>query len=466
MVTTTNNYVKFLTGELPNLTKQNCPIKPGNIYFAIDQEKKYGYLVYDVDKNTRLTMSTRAEIATRFENPTTLTIGKTSKELQGTKIGADGQPILEKISFSFAEMGADVKGGWENGTDKGPVLKLAVNNDAESNIGTLEGLTLDIPAASATQSGIITTGAQSLAGQKTFNNKVTIDLTKGSDINGLLLKTPAVTTTVQEVISATSRDSKCQYKLSFDASKVKTHIESKTGSISYELKSGANQYTFDIKPTKALTIDISDWNRASKTATSIKIPYIEQDKCATSWVTNWRPLFYSSNGDLFTFTSTTEHPTIGGPTIPMYLNSGGILTACNQYAGGTAVSLNGQNLFGKKANFYAPTSAGSSGKIVAWINGEPSWQNSEDLNLTATKLKVDDVGSATQPIYFKDGVPKAMTFQVLTGKPTWSTGFTTLSLNSKSYAAVDCAGCIFVDTTSNIVYISNGKTWEGMNTYQ
>ena len=280
MATTTNNYVKFLTGELPNLTKQNCPIQPGNIYFAIDKQKNYGYLVYDVDENTRLTMSTRAEIATRFENPTTLTIGKTSKELQGTKIGADGQPILEKISFSFAEMGADVKGGWENGTDKGPVLKLAVNNDAESNIGTLEGLTLDIPAASATQSGILTTGAQSLAGQKTFNNKVTIDLTKGSDTNGLLLKTPAVTTTAQEVISATSSDSKCQYKLSFNTSNVKTHIESKTGPVSYELKSGENQYTFDIKPTKALTIDVSKWNSA--TAKSIKIPYIEDNECVAS----------------------------------------------------------------------------------------------------------------------------------------------------------------------------------------
>lgn len=278
MATTTNNYVKFLTGELPNLAKQD--IKPGNIYFAIDQEKKYGYLVYDVDGKTRLTMSTRAEIATRFENPTTLTIGKTSKELQGTKIGADGKPELEKISFSFAEMGADVKGGWENGTDKGPVLKLAVNNDKEeSNIEALTGLTLDIPAASATQSGIITTVAQNFAGQKTFNNEVTIDLTKGSDTNGLLLKTPAVTTTAQEVISATSSDSKYQHKIYFDTSKVKTHIESQ-GSITYELKSTKGQYTFDITPTKTLAVDVSKWNSA--TGSTIKVPYIEDDKCEES----------------------------------------------------------------------------------------------------------------------------------------------------------------------------------------
>lgn len=460
MTTTTNNYVKFLTGELPNLTKKNCPIKPGNIYFAIDPKKKYGYLVYDVDNETRLTMSTRAEIATRFENPTTLTIGKTSKELQGTKIGADGQPILEEISFSFAEMGADVKGGWQNGTDKGPVLKLAVNNDAESNIGTLEGLTLDIPVARATQSGIITTGAQSLAGQKTFNNKVTIDLTKGSDTNGLLLKTPAVTTTAQEVISATSSDSKYQHKIYFDTSKVKTHIESQ-GSITYEFKSTKGQYTFDITPTKTLAVDVSKWNSA--TGSTIKVPYIEDDKCEESTSSQWKPLFYKDGGLI-----TSSSNSMGDIDIPLFIDNGKLET-CYRFAGGTQVILNGFYKMGSNAYIYAPTSSGRDGQIVTWTggeDGEPIWQSSENLNLTATKLKVDDAGSATQPIYFKDGVPVGMTFQVLTGKPTWSTGFTTLSLNSKSYTAVDCPGCIFVDTTSNIVYISNGKTWEGMNTYQ
>lgn len=458
MATTTNNYVKFLTGELPNLTKR--PINAGNVYFAIDQEKKYGYLVYDVDGTTRLTMSTRAEIATRFENPTTLTIGNASRELQGATIGTDGKPKKETISFSFKDIGADVKGGWENGTTEGPVLKLAVNNDAESNIVALDPLKLAIPAASATQSGIITTGAQSLAGQKTFNNKVTIDLTNSSETNGLFLKTPTIST-IQEVISATSNDSKCQYKLSFNTSSVKTHIESKTGSVSYELKSGTNQYTFDIKPTKNLSIDISKWDSA--TAASIKIPYIEDDKCEESISSQWKPLFYKDGGLI-----TSSSNSMGGIDTPLFIRNGELKVGY-RFAGGTQVILNGFYKMGSTAHIYAPTSDGTDGQIVTWTGGDdgkPIWQSSEKLNLTATKLKADDAGSETQPIYFKDGVPKAMTFQVLTGKPTWSTGFTTLSLNSKSYAAVDCAGCIFVDTTSNIVYISNGKTWEGMNTYQ
>lgn len=457
MATTTNNYVKFLTGELTNLTKRQ--IQPGNVYFAIDQQKNYGYLVYDVDKNTRLTMSTRAEIATRFETPTTLTIGNASRELQGAKIGTDGKPSKETISFSFEQMGAQVKGGWINGTTEGPVLSLAVNS-SESNIEALDALKLDIPAASATQSGIITTGVQSLAGQKTFNNKVTIDLTKGSDTNGLLLKTPAVTTTAQEVISATSSDSKYQHKIYFDTSKVKTHIESQ-GSITYEFKSTKGQYTFDITPTKTLAVDVSKWNSA--TGSTIKVPYIEDDKCEESTSSQWKPLFYKDGGLI-----TSSSNSMGAIDIPLFIRNGELKVGY-RFAGGTQVILNGFYKMGSNAYIYAPTSHGIDGQIVTWTggnDGKPIWQSSENLNLTATKLKVDDAGSATQPIYFKDGVPKAMTFQVLTGKPTWSTGFTTLSLNSKSYAAVDCAGCIFVDTTSNIVYISNGKTWEGMNTYQ
>lgn len=456
MGTTTNNYVKFLTGELPNLAKQD--IKPGNIYFAIDQEKKYGYLVYDVDGKTRLTMSTRAEIATRFENPTTLTIGNASRELQGATIGTDGKPKKETISFSFKDIGADVKGGWENGTTEGPVLKLAVNNDAKSNIVALDPLKLAIPAASATQSGIITTGAQSLAGQKTFNNQVTIDLTKGSDVEGLSLQTPAVTR-IQEVISATSSDTKYQHKLYFDTSEVRTHIKSPS-TISYKLESSKGKYDLSFWPRKNLVINTLKWDNA--TNNSIIIPYIEEgNQCAASTSLAWKPLFYSDNGDLITSDST-----VGGTTAPVYLNEG-TLTACKKFAGGTAVFLNDEDLSGDYAQIYAPTvSALDFDQIVVWGKGGPTWKSSEDLSLTATKLKVDDAGSATQPIYFKDGIPVAMTFQVLTGKPTWATGFTSLSLNDKAYAAANCPGCIFVDTTSNIVYISNGKTWEGMNTYQ
>lgn len=76
-----------------------------------------------------------------------------------------------------------------------------------------------------------------------------------------------------------------------------------------------------------------------------------------------------------------------------------------------------------------------------------------------------NAGSATQPIYFADGgVPTPCSFQILSGDPIWSSSYKVLGLkqgtsNSDevlSYAASDCLGCIFIDTTRNIVYISNG----------
>lgn len=38
---------------------------------------------------------------------------------------------------------------------------------------------------------------------------------------------------------------------------------------------------------------------------------------------------------------------------------------CNMYAGGTAVTLNGNDLSQKDATIYAPTARGADGKIVA-----------------------------------------------------------------------------------------------------
>ena len=37
--------VRFLSGGIGNLDKQ--PITPGNIYFALSDDKTYGYIVYD-----------------------------------------------------------------------------------------------------------------------------------------------------------------------------------------------------------------------------------------------------------------------------------------------------------------------------------------------------------------------------------------------------------------------------------
>ena len=66
--------------------------------------------------------------------------------------------------------------------------------------------------------------------------------------------------------------------------------------------------------------------------------------------------------------------TIGnGTDTPIYLN-GGMLASCNLYAGGTQVTLNGENLGSDEASFYAPTGAGNSGEILKSSGtGAPEW---------------------------------------------------------------------------------------------
>lgn len=55
---------------------------------------------------------------------------------------------------------------WANGTTAGPTATLVLGGKT-TNVGA-------VPSASTSQSGIVTTGAQSFAGVKTFTNKIVL----------------------------------------------------------------------------------------------------------------------------------------------------------------------------------------------------------------------------------------------------------------------------------------------------
>lgn len=79
--------IRFLTGSLENLKAKNAdgtpkiPIVAGTVYFAISEDKDYGYLVYDVTDTERVVMNTKSEEAQKLTH--TLTIGETI--FDGTK---------------------------------------------------------------------------------------------------------------------------------------------------------------------------------------------------------------------------------------------------------------------------------------------------------------------------------------------------------------------------------------------
>ena len=83
--------------------------------------------------------------------------------------------------------------------------------------------------------------------------------------------------------------------------------------------------------------------------------------------------------------------TVGSATKPIYLNNG-TATECNNYAGGTAVTLNGSSKAASTASFYAPTSKGTNNKIlISNLGGVPIWSNWTKAGF----LKTDNTGAVS-----------------------------------------------------------------------
>lgn len=93
--------------------------------------------------------------------------------------------------------------------------------------------------------------------------------------------------------------------------------------------------------------------------------------------------------------------TKGSTTKPIYLDQG-VAKVCNDYAGGTAVTLNGTSKYATTASFYAPTEAGTKGQIlVSNGSGAPVWTTSPyatAVNMTAgiySAVQVNSQGIVT-----------------------------------------------------------------------
>ena len=83
---------------------------------------------------------------------------------------------------------------------------------------------------------------------------------------------------------------------------------------------------------------------------------------------------YTNHAFVYTPVEVTL-PSTGNATTPIYINASGVPTACNAYAGGTAVTLNGTSKAGSTASIYAPTNGGTSGyEMISGGNGAPLWK--------------------------------------------------------------------------------------------
>lgn len=129
----------------------------GQMIFVTDTGKMY----IDVTDDSRVLLNagtadsaTTASGADKLNIARTLTVGSTGKSFDGTSA----------VSWSHSEIGATVSNAWIAGTSAGPKIATTVNG--------VTGTAVAIPSASASASGVVTTGAQTFAGTKTFSSTI------------------------------------------------------------------------------------------------------------------------------------------------------------------------------------------------------------------------------------------------------------------------------------------------------
>ena len=375
---------------------------------------------------------------------------------------------------------------WKNGTVSGPTL---VFTEYDQN-GYLRAFSSSaIPAASSTQSGVVTTKAQTFAGPKTFvkSGKVGGIIVKGTSLdvqndNGVstLFASGGPSGIVEvlnlqwrqlyggqwvdENISPTqiahfdSMGNLCWVSpanlvavgistgagLTQEANIIK-HINSITagtiaGSSSTGLSFGS---TINIP---SITYD-NTGHILSVATTSVKLPTISAASATTSTAAALvTGMALSAAGKLTTTTftgnlggedtfvyfnegvPTAASTTIGSKTKPVYISSGKI-TAGTTYAGGTEVTLNGSSKSGSTASFYAPTAAGTAAnQLLVWDaeNSVPVWKAQSELDGFLTSVAFGASGDAGRTLTLTLANGTEMTATI----PSTIGGFSTIASNS------------------------------------
>ena len=159
----------FKSGSKSSITTQT-PLTPsykaGTVYFAVDNTDN-GFIYFDYD-NKRIPMT---EVASKDSANNTIvnfyihSISSSNNTL--TYKNGNGDQL------GTANIINSISNAWTGGTTAGPTLKTTVNGVSSTAVA--------IPSASASASGVVTTGAQTFAGSKTFSSKIIGDLQGNAD---------------------------------------------------------------------------------------------------------------------------------------------------------------------------------------------------------------------------------------------------------------------------------------------
>lgn len=400
-------------------------------------------------------------------------------------IGPNGDTSGQGYSILLNRDRRITAANWKNGTVSGPTLEFT---EYDQN-GYLRAFSSSaIPAASSSQSGVVTTEAQTFAGPKTFVKSgnvggivvkgTSLDVQNENGISALYASGPSgivevlnlqwrqlyggqwvdESTSPTQIAHFDSMGNLCWVSpenlvavgistgagLTQDANVIK-HINSiAAGTISGSSSTGLSfGSTINIP---SITYD-NTGHISSVTTTSVKLPTISAESATTSTAAAFvAGVALSAAGKLTTtkFTGnlggedtfvyfnegvpTAASTTYGSKTKPVYISSGKI-TAGTTYAGGTKVTLNGSSKSGSTASFYAPTAAGTAAnQLLVWdaTNSVPVWKAQSELDGFLTSVAFGASGDAGRTLTLTLANGTEMTATI----PSTISGFSTIASNS------------------------------------
>lgn len=350
------------------------------------------------------------------KGPTANVTGSNGATIKIPKITVDAQGHVTALSeYTYTSVNTDnndnyypTSFSWTNGTSAGPTGSLTGTGMSAVSFGA-------IPSASATQSGIVTTGNQTFKGSKSFSDNL---LLNGSD---LCLKTSSSTSDDSGDIAFFYGNGKEKCRIWTE--NVPTNgdgpyyrVKNSSGTVLYN---GRLATIADI-PTKlpnpkTLTINSSGGSAVSYDGSVDKSITLDKDLVGLGNVQN--TAFYSK--------STTVN--------------------------GTSYTMAGTSS-GAAFTIYAPTSAGTSDYVLKSSgSGAPSWVAQSTLSVgSAAKLGSSNLGDTGRGIYLKSGSPTACTWS------TFSSTTTTYYLIAATGASANLSYNTSIKVQSNAIYASGG----------
>lgn len=343
------------------------------------------------------------------------------------------------------------------------------------NVGNKAACSAQIPNATEASAGLVTTLKQTFKGQKIFQDSIDVNNGEITNVAGMQYNNSTFyfTDDADRVVAYVDKDG--VHAINFTTRGSNNEVVRNINTTFDDIDNSLNELGQSIAATNT---------SLANNVTNIRQSYLKVDLTSNNAVTfgngtSTAPTLIGVQGTLdvpnggtgntsfskgkIIYAKETDElasytTTHGNTTTPMYLNAGAPAT-CDQYAGGTCVTLNGAGKGATTASFYAPTSAGTSGYILkssgtgapTWLQTLPVTNGGTGTTTAPTQYGLIYGGTATE----YDSTPAGSEGQLLqaggTKAPSWiivDKGDENTPIYLKKGVPTACTG-LDLDTTGN-----------------